>query len=137
VNAPDPRPIRIGLADDSRTQREGFELLLRSQPDLTVVARAGDGAGALAIARREPIDVLLMAIRMPRVNGLLAAERIAEDERVRAHGAPPRIILLAELDLDEHVPAAAAAGVYAVVYKDIEPEALFETIRGAAVADVG
>lgn len=130
------RSIAIGLVDDSRPQREGFELVLRSQPDFEVVARAGDGAGALAIARRGPIDVLLMAIRMPRVNGIEAAGRIHDDEQVRAHGTPPRIILLAETDLDEHVPAAAAAGVFAVVYKDIEPESLFETIRGAAAAHV-
>lgn len=129
--APDAR-VRIAIVDDSRSQREGWVQLIASQPDLEVVGQAGDGAQALALVRREPIDVVLMDIQMPRVNGLIAAERIRSDERVRALGQVPRIVLVTALDLDGHVPGAAVAGAYAVLYKDVDPEGLFQTIREAA-----
>lgn len=125
-------PLRIAIVDDSRSQREGWALLIGSQPDLVVVGQAGDGAQALALARREQIDVILMDIQMPRVNGLVAAERIVADARVRERGRPPRIVLVTAVDLDGHVPGAAMAGAYAVLYKDVDPEGLFETLREAA-----
>jgi DNA-binding NarL/FixJ family response regulator len=124
-------PLRVLLVDDSEWQREGWALLLGSQPDLEVVGQAGDGAQALALVRDHEVDVVLMDIQMPRVNGLVAAERILADPQVRERGPVPRIILVANVDLDEHVAAAAIAGAYAVLYKDTEPEALFEVIRGA------
>lgn len=129
---PPPVALRIAIVDDSRSQREGWAVLLGSQPDLEVVGQAGDGAQALALARREPLDVLLMDIQMPRVNGLVAAERIRTDARVRELGRVPQIVLVTAVDLDDHVPAAALAGAYAVLYKDVDPEALFETLREAA-----
>lgn len=125
--------IRVLLADDSPLQREGWRLVLGTQPDIEVVGEAGDGAQALGIVRRTPVDVVLMDIQMPRVNGLRATERILGDEQVRELGAP-RILLLATVDLDEHVAAAAMAGAYAVLWKDAEPEALLDTIRDAAAA---
>ena len=97
-----------------------------------MVGQAGDGAQALAVLRRVPADVVLMDIQMPRVNGLVAAERIAGDARVAELGLPPRIILLAAIDLDDHVPDAAVAGAFAVLYKDVEPDGLLDTIRTAA-----
>jgi len=124
--------IRILLVDDSAEQRAGFALLLGSQPDLEVVAQAGDGAQALGILRRQPVDVVLMDVQMPRVNGLVAAGRIREDAQVRALGQLPRLLLLATVDLDDHVAAAAVSGAYAILYKDVEPEALFAVIREAA-----
>ncbi len=120
------------LVDDSPWQREGWALLFGSQPDLEVVGQAGDGAHALALLRKERVDVVLMDIHMPRVNGLVATERILGDEIVLGNGPAPRIILVAGVDLDDHVPAAAQAGAYAVLYKDAEPEALFDVIREAA-----
>lgn len=132
-SAPAPAArLRIAVVDDSRSQREGWVTLLGSQPDFDVVGQAGDGAQALALARREPLDVLLMDIQMPRVSGLVAAERIRGDDRVRELGPVPRIVLVTAVDLDDHVPAAASAGAYAVLYKDVEPDALFETLREAA-----
>jgi DNA-binding NarL/FixJ family response regulator len=125
--------IRILLADDSHLQREGWRLVLGTQPDVEVVGEAGDGAQALGLLRRTPADVVLMAIRMPRVDGLTATGRILGDEQVRAQGTP-RVILLATVDLEDHVPAAAMAGAYAVLWKDSEPEALLDTIREAASA---
>ena len=125
-------PIRVVLVDDSRQQREGYRLLIGSQSEFSVIAQAGDGAQALAVLRRESADVVLMDIQMPRVNGLAATERILGDAQVRETGRPPRIVLLASVDLEDHVPAAAVAGAYAVLYKDVDPERLFETIREAA-----
>jgi DNA-binding NarL/FixJ family response regulator len=125
--------IRVLLVDDSHLQREGWRLMLGSQADIEVVGEAGDGAQALGLVRRTPVDVVLMDIQMPRVNGLRATERILGDEQVRALGTP-RILLLATVDLEQHVPAAAMAGAYAVLWKDAEPEALLETIREAASA---
>jgi DNA-binding NarL/FixJ family response regulator len=125
-------PIRILLVDDSRQQREGLRMLLGSQAEFEVVGQAGDGAQALAHARRDPADVVLMDIQMPRVNGLAATERILGDPQVRELGRLPRVVLLASVDLEDHVPAAAVAGAYAVLYKDVQPEQLFETIREAA-----
>ena len=124
--------VRIAIVDDSSSQRNGWAMLLESQADFEVVGQAGDGAQALALARREALDVVLMDIQMPRVNGLVAAERIRGDARVAELGRPPQIVLVTAVDLDEHVPAAAVAGAYAVLYKDVEPEALFETLREAA-----
>jgi len=131
---PDRPPVRLLLVDDSLWQREGWVLLFGSQPDLEVVGEAGDGAQALALLRRERADVVLMDIQMPRVNGLVATERILADDAVRGLGAPPRIILVTNVDLDDHVAAAAQAGAYAVLYKDTEPEALFSVIRQAGHA---
>jgi DNA-binding NarL/FixJ family response regulator len=130
-------PVRILLVDDSQWQREGWALLLGSQPDFEIAGQAGDGAQALALLRKERVDVVLMDIQMPRVNGLVATERILSDDRVLAAGPAPRIILVTGVDLDDHVPAAALAGAYAVLYKDVEPEALFAVIREAALARDG
>jgi DNA-binding NarL/FixJ family response regulator len=122
------------LVDDSTTQRDGYRMLLGSQPDIEIVAQAGDGAQALGIARRESVDVILMDIQMPRVNGFVATARIRDDEQVRALGPRPRVVLLTAVDLDDHVAAAAVAGAYAILYKDVDPETLFSVVREAAAA---
>ena len=124
--------MRLVLVDDSTWQREGWTVLFGSQPDLEVVGQAGDGAQALALLRKDRADVVLMDIQMPRVNGLVATERILADEKVRALGPPPRVVLVTNVDLDDHVAAAAQAGAYALLYKDTEPEALFDVLRQAA-----
>lgn len=109
-------------------------MVLESQPDISIAGEAGDGARALAIVRRTATDVVLIDLHMPRVNGLVASERITSDAEVRELGPAPRIVLATALDLDDHVAEAARAGVFAVVHKDIEPEALLEIVRAAAVA---
>jgi DNA-binding NarL/FixJ family response regulator len=124
--------ITVLIADDQPLQRAGLRMVLASQPDLEVVGEAGDGAQALAQVRRTRTDVVLMDLRMPRVNGLVASERVTGDARVLALGPAPRIILLTALELDENVPGAADAGVYAMVYKDVEPEVLLSIVRAAA-----
>jgi DNA-binding NarL/FixJ family response regulator len=124
--------IRILLADDQSLQREGYRMVLESQPDLHIVGEASDGAQALALARMVQADVVLMDIQMPRVNGIMASERIMSDPQVLAFGRPPRIILLTAVDRDDYVPAASAAGAFTVLYKDVQPEMLLDAIRDAA-----
>lgn len=126
--------IRVLIADDTPAQRAGWRMVLDSQPDITVVGEVGDGAGALALVRSEPVDVVLMDLHMPRVNGIAASTHITTDEMVRTQGDAPRVVLATALDLDDHVAEAARAGVFAVVYKDVEPEALLEIIRAAAAS---
>ena len=130
--APDRPAVRLLLVDDSPWQREGWALLFGSQSDFDVVGQAGDGAQALGVLRTNRVDVVLMDIQMPRVNGLVATARILGDDQVLAVGPAPRIILVTSVDLDDHVAAAAEAGAYALLYKDVEPEALFDVIRQAA-----
>lgn len=127
-----PAPISVIIVDDTPRQRDGYRMLLDSQKDITVVGEAGDGAQALALTRRILADVVLMDVRMPRVNGFTATERILSDTKVQALGRPPRVVLVTALDLDDHIPTAAKVGAYAVLYKDVEPEALLEAVRGAA-----
>jgi DNA-binding NarL/FixJ family response regulator len=124
----------ILIVDDQPLQRAGFRMLLESQPDFEVVGEAGDGAQALALVRRTRVDVILMDIRMPRVNGLVAAGRIAADAQVLTMGRRPRVVLVTALELDEHVPAAAEVGAYAMLYKDSPPEVLLEAVRAAALS---
>ena len=125
-------PIRVILVDDQPLQREGFRLVLESQDDITVVGEAADGAQALALARRTPADVVLMDVRMPRVNGFTATERIRSDSQVQSLGPVPRVVLVTALDLDDHIPTAAKVGAYAVLYKDAPSAALLDAVRGAA-----
>ncbi len=125
-------PITVVIADDHPLQREGYRMVLESQPDFVSVLEAGDGARVLALVRKQLTDVVLMDIQMPRVNGLVAADRIMNDARVLELGPAPRIVLVTAVDLDDHVDAAAAAGAVAVLYKDVRPEALLEVLRAAA-----
>jgi len=124
--------VRVLIVDDQPLQRSGYRMVLDATDGIEVVGEAGDGAQALAVIRRTPTDVVLMDIRMPRVNGFVATERIRGDEQVRELGPIPGIVLVTALDLDDHISAAAGAGAYAVLYKDVAPEALIEAIRGAA-----
>lgn len=128
-------PVRVLIADDAPAQRAGWRMVIESQPDLAVIGEVPDGARALAVVRREPVDVVLMDLHMPRVNGIVASARISTDAAVREQGAAPRIVLATALDLDDHVAEAARAGAFAVVYKDIEPDALLAIIRAAASAE--
>jgi len=125
-------PIRVLIVDDQPLQRAGYRMVLEATEGLEVVGEAGDGAQALAIVRRTPTDVVLMDIRMPRVNGFVATERILGDDQVRELGPVPAVVLLTALDLDGYVATAARAGAYAILFKDAAPEALIEAIRHAA-----
>src|SRR5689334_10989536 len=122
--------IRILLVDDQPMLRMGFRMVLDAQPDLEVVGEAADGVEALAAVERTPVDVVLMDVRMPRMDGVEATRRIA------AMPEPaPRVLILTTFDLDEYVFAGLRAGASAFLLKDVPPEELLHAIRVGASGD--
>jgi DNA-binding NarL/FixJ family response regulator len=123
-------PIRILLVDDQPMLRMGFRMVFDAQPDLEVVGEAADGVEALAAVERAPVDVVLMDVRMPRMDGVEATRRIA------AMPEPtPRVVILTTFDLDEYVFAGLRAGASAFLLKDVPPEELLHAIRVVASGD--
>jgi DNA-binding NarL/FixJ family response regulator len=120
--------IRVVLADDQALVRAGFGALLDAQDDIEVVGEAGDGVDAVKLASSLQPDVVLMDIRMPRLDGLEATRTIAGDERLRA----VRIIILTTFDLDEYVFEAIRSGASGFLVKDTEPVELIRAVRVVA-----
>ncbi|MCZ2831011.1 response regulator transcription factor [Modestobacter sp. VKM Ac-2986] len=116
-------PIRVVLVDDQQLVRAGFRMVIDSQPDLTVVGEAGDGAAAVDLLRRTAADVVLMDVRMPGMDG------IAATEQVTALPEPPRVVVLTTFDLDEYVVAAIGAGASGFLLKDAPPEEMLAAVR--------
>ncbi|MDR6907534.1 DNA-binding NarL/FixJ family response regulator [Agromyces sp. 3263] len=115
--------IRVAIVDDQALVRTGFRMVLDAEPDLVVVGEAGDGAAAIELARSTPIDVMLMDVRMPGVDG------IAATAEVTAGPASPRVIVLTTFDLDEYAFAAIRAGASGFLLKDARPQELTTAIR--------
>ncbi|HEX3630847.1 MAG TPA: response regulator transcription factor [Candidatus Dormibacteraeota bacterium] len=115
---------RVLIADDQSLVRAGFRLILESQPDFEVVAEAQDGEEAVAMTRRHRPDVILMDIRMPRLDGLEATRRILGNG-----SSACRIVMLTTFDLDEYVYAALRAGACGFLLKDVTPEQLIASVR--------
>ena len=123
--------IRVLVADDQTLVRAGFRVLVESAPDLEVVGEAGDGAEAVELARQELPDVVLMDIRMPRMDGLEATRRIVALDRAEA----VRVLVLTTFDLDEYVYQALRAGASGFLLKDTPPADLLAAIRVVAAGD--
>ena len=123
--------IRVVIADDQTLVRAGFRVLVESAPDLEVVGEAGDGVEAVEQARRELPDVVLMDIRMPRMDGLEATRRIAALDQ--AGGV--RVLVLTTFDLDEYVYQALRVGASGFLLKDTPPADLLAAIRVVAAGD--
>jgi DNA-binding NarL/FixJ family response regulator len=123
------RPIRILLADDQPLLRTGFRMVLGGEPDLDIVAEAGDGVEAVDLARRLLPDVVLMDIRMPRMDGV-AATRIIVDAKL-----PVRVLILTTFDLDEYVVGALRAGASGFLAKDVPADDLVAAIRTVAAGE--
>ena len=121
--------IGVVVADDQAIVRAGFRLLIDSEPDLSVLGEAADGAEAVAIARKTTPDVVLMDIRMPVMDGIAATRLIAAD------GALPRVLILTTFNLDDYVFAALRAGASGFMLKDRPPEELLAAIRVVAAGD--
>ena len=121
--------IRVFLVDDQQMVRAGFRMLVESQPDLEVVGEAGDGQEAVERLAVTACDVVLMDVRMPRLDGVEATRRITAVE-----GAP-RVVVLTTFDLDEHAFAAIRAGAAAFLLKDARPEELLDAIRTVHAGD--
>ncbi|MEU8761824.1 response regulator transcription factor [Streptomyces sp. NPDC048659] len=123
--------IRVLLADDQALLRSAFRVLVDSEPDMEVVAEAADGAAAVALARSERADVVLMDIRMPGTDGLTATRMITADPELSA----VRIVMLTTFEVDEYVVRSLRAGASGFLGKGAEPEELLGAIRIAAAGD--
>lgn len=123
------RPIRVVLVDDDPLVRAGVRLLLGGAPQLDIVGEAGDGAEGLAVIDRVRPDVVLMDIRMPRMDGLAATQRLTK------HPDPPKVIVLTTFDADEYVVRALAHGATAFLLKDTSPPAIIEAIEKVAAGE--
>jgi len=120
--------IRV-VADDQALVRGGFRLILQTQPDIEVVGEAADGREAVARAREQRPDVVLMDIRMPGMDGLEATRRLMTTQN------PPRVLMLTTFDLDEYVYDALRAGASGFLLKDVRPEQLADAVRTVAAGD--
>jgi len=118
--------IRVAIADDQALVRAGFRMIVGSQPDMEVAGEAGDGQEAIDLVRRERPDVILMDIRMPRLDGIAAARQVA---------SMTRVVILTTYELDEYVFDALAAGASAFLLKAAPPEDLIKAIRVVAAGD--
>lgn len=115
--------IRLLIVDDQELIRTGFRLFLQTQNDLEVAGEAADGHEALTQAAVLRPDVVLMDIRMPRMDGIEATSRLT------ASGSSPRVLVLTTYDLDEYVFGALRAGASGFLLKDASRERLLEAIR--------
>lgn len=122
-------PIRVLLVDDEPLVREGFGLIVGSQPDLDIVGDAADGAAALELARRHRPDVVLMDVRMPVLDGIAATRAIT------AELAATRVIVLTTFDLDEYVHDALRAGASGFLLKRVTGAELLNAIRVVAAGE--
>jgi DNA-binding NarL/FixJ family response regulator len=123
--------IRVVLADDQALVRAGFRALLAAEPGVTVVGEAGDGAAAVALARREVPDVVLMDIRMPGTDGLTATRSITGDPRLAA----VKVVILTTFELDEYVFEAIRSGASGFLVKDTEPADLLRAVHAVAAGE--
>ena len=123
--------ISVLLADDQALVRAGFRALLNAEPDLEVVAEAGDGLEALRLVSGTRPDVVLMDIRMPGVDGLEATRRIAADPALTG----TRVVILTTFELDEYVFEALRTGASGFLVKDTEPVELLRAVRAVAAGD--
>jgi DNA-binding NarL/FixJ family response regulator len=119
--------IRVLLADDQAMVRSGFRLILDSQPDITVIAEAGDGPETIAMARQHAPDVALVDIRMPGLDGI----EVTRSLMAPAVPNPPRIVIVTTFDTDEYVYGALRAGAVGFLLKDAGPALLIEAVRAA------
>jgi DNA-binding NarL/FixJ family response regulator len=129
--APDRDPLRVVIADDQELVRSGFAMIVDAQPDLAVVGEAGDGREAVAIARRELADVVLMDVRMPRLDGIEATRLLAGP----GVADPVKVVILTTFDLDEYVFAALRAGASGFLLKDVRRDDLVHAVRVVAAGE--
>jgi DNA-binding NarL/FixJ family response regulator len=116
----------VVVADDERLIRSGYRMIISGAPDLHVVGEAADGLEAVDLVRRLRPDVVLMDVRMPRLDGIAATRRIAAFDR------PPAVLVVTTFDLDEYVFEALRAGACGFLLKDAGEEQLLAALRGAA-----
>ncbi|MHB8614053.1 MAG: response regulator [Candidatus Dormibacteraceae bacterium] len=121
--------ITVLLVDDQPLVRAGLRSILQEEADIKVVGEASDGGEAVVVAARLRPDVILMDVRMPRVDGLEATRRI------NAMDSPPRVVILTTFDLDEYVYEALKTGACGFLLKDAGADELVRAVRVAAAGD--
>ncbi len=121
--------IRVLLADDQALVRSGFRMLIDSADDMTCVGEVENGRDAVALVKTRPVDVVLMDIRMPIMDGTEATRQIA------ALGLDTKVLVLTTFDLDEYVFAAIRNGASGFLLKDALPDELLGAIRAVAEGD--
>ncbi len=117
------------IVDDQELLRRGLAMVIDSQPDLELVAEAGDGAQALELLATRAVDVVVMDVRMPRMDGVSATARIQQLPD------PPRVLVLTTFDLDEHALGALRAGASGFLLKDAPGEEIVAAIRHVHAGD--
>jgi len=122
-------PLRVVVVDDQPLVRAGFSKILEREPDIDIVGEAADGVEALEVVTRLRPDVVLMDIRMPRLDGLAATERL------RTTVPEARVVVLTTYDLDEYVLRALRAGACGFLLKDVPAELVPGAVRAAASGD--
>ena len=121
--------IKVLLADDQSLVRSGFRMLIDSADDMEAVGEVDNGRDAVALVRSRPVDVVLMDIRMPIMDGTEATRQIA------ALGVDTKVLVLTTFDLDEYVFAAIRNGASGFLLKDALPDELLGAIRAVAEGD--
>ncbi|MEV5494005.1 response regulator transcription factor [Nonomuraea fuscirosea] len=120
--------LRVVVADDQELVRAGFSMILDAQPDIEVVAEAGDGAQAVAAVREHRPDLLLLDIRMPVMDGIEAARIVCAD-------GDCRVLMLTTFDLDDYVYDALRAGAAGFLLKDVRRDDLVHAVRVVAAGE--
>ncbi len=122
--------IRVGIVDDQALVRGGFRLILKADSEIDVVGEAADGREAIELVRETEPDVVLMDVRMPKLDGIEATRQILA-------GQPrPRILMLTTFDLDEYVYEAIRAGASGFLLKDVPPSELVHAVRTVAAGEM-
>ena len=121
--------IRVLVADDQPLVRSGFRMILDERHDIELVGEAEDGLEAIELARKLEPNVILMDVRMPRLDGVEATRRLLAD------GSSARVLILTTFDLDEYVYAALQAGASGFLLKDVRPDELVDAIRVVAAGN--
>ena len=122
--------VRVLIADDQAVVRSGLRRILDVDAGIEVVAEAVDGPSAVEAARRLTPDVVLMDIRMPRLDGISATRRLLEESP-----DPPRVLILTTFGLDEYVYEALRAGASGFLLKDATPEDILAAVQAVARGD--
>ena len=121
--------IRVLVVDDEALVRSGLRMILEAAGDIVVAAEARDGAEAIQVVKRQRVDVVLMDVRMPGMDGLRATAELDELDD------PPKIVMLTTFDLDEYVHAALRAGAVGFLLKDTPPRELIAAVRTVAAGN--
>jgi DNA-binding NarL/FixJ family response regulator len=122
--------IRVVLADDQAMVRAGFRLIVEAEDDVEVVGEASDGEQAVAVTRQLRPDVVLMDVQMPRMDGLEATRRIAQEPTIAG-----RVLILTTFERDDYVFEALRAGASGFLLKNAAPEELVHAVRTVAAGD--